>query len=54
VREGSLRWTYTGHSKINISTQFRPSDVVTTTIGHIIVCDIYAHLKKNKNVSCQI
>jgi hypothetical protein len=37
--EGGLRWTYTGHSKINVTTQFKPVDVVTTTAGHIIVCD---------------
>jgi sugar lactone lactonase YvrE len=42
-REGGLRWTYTGHSKINVTTQFNPSDVVTTTAGHIIVCDFYTH-----------
>jgi hypothetical protein len=42
-REGDLRWTYTGHSKINVTTQFYPSDVVTTTAGHIIVCDYRRH-----------
>ena len=42
-REGGLRWTYTGHSKINVTTQFYPSDVVTTTAGHIIVCDYRRH-----------
>jgi hypothetical protein len=42
-REGNLRWTYTGHSKINVTTQFRPSDVITTRVGHFIVFDIYAH-----------
>jgi hypothetical protein len=26
-REGGLRWTYTGHSKINVTTQFDPFDV---------------------------
>jgi hypothetical protein len=26
--EGGLRWTYTGHSKINVTTQFNPIDVV--------------------------
>ena len=41
--EGGLRWTYTGHSKINVTTQFNPRDVVTTTAGHIIVCDIDTH-----------
>jgi hypothetical protein len=41
--EGGLRWTYTGHSKINVTTQFDPTDVVTTTTGHIIVCDSYTH-----------
>jgi hypothetical protein len=41
--EGGLRWTYTGHSKINVATQFNPNDVVTTTAGHIIVCDIDTH-----------
>ena len=41
--EGGLRWTYTGHSKINVTTQFNPSDVVTTTAGHIIVCDYRSH-----------
>ena len=41
--EGGLRWTYTGHSKINVTTQFKPVDVVTTTAGHIIVCDIRTH-----------
>ena len=38
-----LRWTYTGHSKINVTTQFNPCDVVTTTAGHIIVCDFITH-----------
>jgi hypothetical protein len=42
-REGGLRWTYTGHSKINVTTQFNPYDVVTTTAGHIIVCDYSTH-----------
>ena len=42
-REGGLRWTYTGHSKINVTTQFDPTDVVTTTAGHIIVCDHRTH-----------
>ena len=42
-REGGLRWTYTGHSKINVTTQFNPRDVVTTTVGHIIVCDNRSH-----------
>ena len=41
--EGGLRWTYTGHSKINVTTQFKPIDVVTTTAGHIIVCDYRTH-----------
>ena len=41
--EGGLRWTYTGHSKINVTTQFNPIDVVTTTAGHIIVCDCRSH-----------
>jgi hypothetical protein len=41
--EGGLRWTYTGHSKINVTTQFYPRDVVTTTAGHIIVCDHSTH-----------
>ena len=42
-RDGGLRWTYTGHSKINVTTQFNPIDVVTTTAGHIIVCDQRSH-----------
>jgi hypothetical protein len=42
-REGGLRWTYTGHSKINVTTQFNPTDVVTTTAGHNIVCDSSTH-----------
>ena len=42
-REGGLRWTYTGHSKINVTTQFNPVDVVTTTAGHIIVSDYRSH-----------
>jgi hypothetical protein len=41
--EGGLRWTYTGHSKINATTQFNPIDVVTTTAGHIIVSDYDTH-----------
>ena len=41
--EGGLRWTYTGHSKINVTTQFYPRDVVTTAAGHIIVCDHRSH-----------
>jgi hypothetical protein len=42
-REGGLRWTYTGHSKINVTTQFNPTDVVTTTAEHNIVCDSSTH-----------
>ena len=42
-REGGLRWTYTGHSKINVTKQFNPTNVVTTTAGHIIVCDYSSH-----------
>ena len=34
---------YTGHSQINVTTQFNPFDVVTTTAGHIIVCDHRTH-----------
>ena len=41
--EEGLRWTYTGHSKINVTTQFDPRDVVTTAAGHIIVCDFDTH-----------
>jgi hypothetical protein len=41
-REGGLRWTYTGHSKINVTTKFNPTAVVTTA-GHIIVCDCDTH-----------
>ena len=41
--EGGLRWTYTGHSKINVTTQFNPIDVATTTAGHIIVSDYDTH-----------
>jgi hypothetical protein len=41
--EEGLRLTYTGHSKINVTTQFDPTDVVTTTTGHIIVCDCRSH-----------
>jgi hypothetical protein len=41
--EGGLRWTYTGHFKINVTTQFDPYDVVTTTAEHIIVCDSISH-----------
>ena len=41
--EEGLRWTYTGHSKINVTTQFTPNDVVTTTAGHIIVSDYSTH-----------
>jgi hypothetical protein len=34
----------TGHSKINVTTQFNPIDVVTTTTaGHIIVSDYDTH-----------
>ena len=40
--EGGLRWPYTGHSKINVTTQFDRIDVVTTA-GHIIVCDFSTH-----------
>jgi hypothetical protein len=36
-REGGLRWTYTGHSKINVTTQFDPIDVVTTTMTPTII-----------------
>jgi hypothetical protein len=28
---------------INVTTQFNPSSVVTTTAGHIIMCDSMAH-----------
>jgi hypothetical protein len=33
--DGGLRWTYKGNYKINVTTQFDPNDVVTTTTGHI-------------------
>jgi dienelactone hydrolase len=35
--EGGLRWTYTGHSKINATTQFYPRDVVTTNTYYNII-----------------
>jgi hypothetical protein len=36
--EGGLRWTYTGHSKINVTTQFDPSDN-NNYVFVIICCD---------------
>jgi hypothetical protein len=48
-REGGLRWTYTGHSKINVTLPFKANSVVTTTSGHIIVSDYF-----KKNGRCQI
>jgi hypothetical protein len=59
--------SFIGHSKINVPTQLYPSDVVTPTAGHIIVCDYKRHVlhvlsgqgdiltllgRLNKNVSC--
>jgi hypothetical protein len=50
--EGGLRWTYTGHSKINVTTQFNPIDVVTTKEKfQESKLFLKPHLK-NKNVSC--
>jgi hypothetical protein len=52
--EGGLRWTYTGHSKINVTTQFDPRDVVATTAGHIIVCDSGTHASIPKISSARV
>lgn len=41
-KEGDLKWTYLGHPHINYSEthSFNPCDIVTTSVGHVIVADL--------------
>ena len=41
-KEGDLKWTYLGHPHINYSEthSFSPCDIVTTSVGHVIVADL--------------
>lgn len=43
-REGHVNWTYQGHVQVNSKDElFFPVDLVTSLVGHVIVCDCNAH-----------
>ncbi|VDI33927.1 Hypothetical predicted protein [Mytilus galloprovincialis] len=43
-REGQVQWTYQGHPQVNSGDKFFfPIDIVTTSVGHVIVADIDNH-----------
>ena len=43
-KEGCVKWTYQGHPQINTEDKpFNPSDIVTTSVGNVIVADCYNH-----------
>ncbi|CAC5382970.1 unnamed protein product [Mytilus coruscus] len=43
-REGQVKWTYQGHPQDNSRKKlFGPSDIVTTSVGHVIMTDVNNH-----------
>ncbi|CAC5419050.1 unnamed protein product [Mytilus coruscus] len=43
-REGQVKWTYQGNPQVNSGDkQFGPTDIVTTSVGHVIVTDFDNH-----------
>ncbi|XP_063406679.1 uncharacterized protein LOC134690605 [Mytilus trossulus] len=43
-QEGQIKWTYQGNPQVNSGVNlFYPSDIVTTSVGHVIVSDINRH-----------
>ncbi|CAC5419058.1 unnamed protein product [Mytilus coruscus] len=43
-REGQVKWTYQGHPQVNSGDKlFIPTDIVTTSVGHVIVSDVHNH-----------
>ncbi|XP_063406801.1 E3 ubiquitin-protein ligase TRIM71-like [Mytilus trossulus] len=43
-QEGQVKWTYQGNLQVNLGKDlFYPSDIVTTSVGHVIVSDINGH-----------
>ena len=43
-KEGSVKWTYQGHLPINTEdTPFDTTDIVTTSLGNVIVADCKNH-----------
>ncbi|XP_052079461.1 uncharacterized protein LOC127717731 [Mytilus californianus] len=43
-REGQVKWTYQGHPQVNSGGKlFYPTDIVTTSVGHVIVNDFNNH-----------
>ena len=43
-KEGDLKWIYLGHPQINTEHKpFNPHDIVTTSVGNVIVADCYNH-----------
>ncbi|CAC5371364.1 unnamed protein product [Mytilus coruscus] len=43
-REGQVKWTYQGNPQVNSRDNlFNPADIVTTSVGHVIVTDASNH-----------
>ncbi|XP_052081795.1 protein wech-like [Mytilus californianus] len=43
-REGQVKWTYQRQPEVNLGdTPFCPTDIVTTSVGHVIVTDVNNH-----------
>lgn len=44
-RKGQVKWTYQGYPQVNSGYNlFCPSDIVTTSVGHVIVSDTHRHV----------
>ncbi|CAC5396135.1 unnamed protein product [Mytilus coruscus] len=42
--EGKVKWTYQGNPQVNSENNlFNPYDIVTTSVGHVMVCDFDRH-----------
>ncbi|CAC5419052.1 unnamed protein product [Mytilus coruscus] len=43
-REGQVKWTYQGNPQVNSGDKlFNPTDIVITSVGHVIVSDVNNH-----------
>ncbi|CAC5419049.1 unnamed protein product [Mytilus coruscus] len=43
-REGQVKWTYQGNPQVNSGNKlYNPTDIVTTSVGHVIVSDVNNH-----------
>lgn len=41
---GHIKWIYQGNLQINSGEKlFNPLDIVSTSVGHVIVCDVFIH-----------